>query len=157
MTQPTVINARVDSEVKDLLRKLAAKDGLSETQALEHAILDTAIARGVLLPGAASSSASLKDLERNLLPFLDSHKSMPPDNITRLTFLHIQGDVLLTSLHAAAITPNAPQILPSQRRKYVHQRLGRFIKDYLKLRAQDEVKLPKGSAELIQSFTRLIP
>ena len=43
-----------------------------------------------------------------------------------------------------------------QRRQFVHQRIGRSIKEFLGRESGDEVILPRGSDTLIRSYTKLI-
>jgi hypothetical protein len=54
----------------------------------------------------------------------------------------------------AAISPSTG-VRADKRRQFVHQRIGRFIKDYLGLVSVEEVTIPRGSDALIRGYTRL--
>jgi hypothetical protein len=76
-----------------------------------------------------------------------------PD-VTRTVFEWLQGAPRLMKVYEAAIAPpNGVQA--DKRRQFVHQRVGRFIKDHLGLVSLEEVTLPRGSGALIRGYTRL--
>ena len=69
-------------------------------------------------------------------------------------FNRIKESPSLMKVYEAAIAP-LPGIRSDKRRQFVHQRIGRFIKDYLGLVSLEEVTNPRGTDALIRGYTRL--
>ena len=74
--------------------------------------------------------------------------------MTLVVFNKLKESPRLMKVYEAAISPPRG-IRADKRRQFVHQRVGRFIKDYLGLVSVEEVTLPRGSDALIRGYTRL--
>lgn len=154
MTQSSVlISVRVDSSVAALLPRIAEEYGLTEALAVEKLIIEEAESLSLLPKG--SPTGALADLVEMVRRYLDGEPSLAHDqDVTRTVFDWIHTSPRCMKVYEAAITP--PQgIRPEKRRQFVHQRVGRFIKDHLGLVSLEEVTLPRGSDALIRGYTRL--
>ncbi len=156
MTNPSVsISIRIDAGIEDLLRKVAEEHGISVALLIEKLAVDEATALD-LLPKNDPRGALvvLVDEVRELL--VDpQHAYLAKDpDVTLSVFNKIKESPRLMKVYEAAISP-PKGIRADKRRQFVHQRLGRFIKDYLGLVSVEEVTLPRGSDALIRGYTRL--
>lgn len=107
-----------------------------------------------LLAADDPSIAFLKLLDRTAA-YLRSRKSHGED-ITLEWFRAIKTTPELLALHATAVRPTRG-ITEEKRRQYVHQRIGRFVKEHLGFESVREVVLPRDAGELIRSYTKLAP
>lgn len=67
----------------------------------------------------------------------------------------IKASTSLAKLHEETLVPPGARITTEQRRQFVHQRIGGYVKEYLGLKSGKEVVLPRGSEALIKSYTEL--
>lgn len=156
MTNPSVsLSIRIDKSIDDLLPKIANEHGLTVALLIEKLAVDEAAVLG-LLPKTDPRGAlvALVDEVRKLLDEpQNSYLAKDPD-VTLTVFNKIKESPLLMKVYEAAISP-PKGIRADKRRQFVHQRVGRFIKDYLGLVSVEEVTLPRGSDALIRGYTRL--
>jgi hypothetical protein len=148
-----LVSLRIDAAVAALLPRIAEEHGLNEALALEKLIVDKAASLGLVQKD--SPGAALVALLVSIRGHLDSTPALAKDpDVTRTVFEWLQRSPRLMKVYEAAIAPpNGVQA--DKRRQFVHQRVGRFIKDYLGLVSLEEVTLPRGSNSLIRGYTRL--
>lgn len=156
MTNPsTSLSVRIDAGIAQLLPKIAEEHGVTVALLIEKLAVDEAEQLG-LLPKNDPRGAllSLVDEVRNLINEpRNAYLSKDPD-VTLSVFNKIKDSPRLMKLYEAAISPQKG-MRADKRRQFVHQRVGRFIKDYLGLVSVEEVTLPRGSDALIRGYTRL--
>lgn len=156
MTNPSVsLSVRIDAAIADLLAKVAEEHGLSVALLIEKLAVDDAAELG-LLPKSDQRGA-LVALIHEVRSVLDDRRNAflarDPD-VTLTVFNMIKQSPRLMKVYEAAISP--PQgVRADKRRQFVHQRVGRFIKDHLGLVSVEEVTLPRTSSALIRGYTRL--
>lgn len=156
MTNPSVsCSVRLDAGIADLLSKVADEHGLSIGLLIEKLTVDEAAVLN-LLPKSDPRGAlvALVDEVRKLLDEpVNAYLAKDPD-VTLTVFNKIRESPRLMKVYEAAISP-PKGIRADKRRQFVHQRIGRLIKDYLGLVSVEEVTLPRGSDALIRGYTRL--
>jgi hypothetical protein len=150
-TSSVLFAIRIDKQVKDFVSIMATSDGLTEALFVERLLREEARSRR-LVP-ANDPGMAMMDLESEAALYLDGVRPIADEHVTRDLFAHIQGSPRLMALHGRAIRPPSSKIRAEKRRQYVHQRLGRFVKEYLGRRSLGEVLMPPGA--LIRSYTRL--
>lgn len=156
MTNPSVsLSIRIDKNIDDLLPKIADEHGLTVALLIEKLAVDEAAVLG-LLPKTDPRGALvvLVDEVRKLLDEPQNAYLAKDPDVTLTVFNKIKDSALLMNVYEAAISP-PKGIRADKRRQFVHQRMGRFIKDYLGLVSVEEVTLPRGSDALIRGYTRL--
>ena len=156
MTTPSVsLSVRIDAGIADLLPKVADEHGISVALLIEKLAVNEAAVLG-LLPASDFRGALvvLVDEVRKLLDDPQNAYLAKDPDVTLTVFNKIKESPRLMKVYEAAISP-PKGIRADKRRQFVHQRLGRFIKDYLGLVSVEEVTLPRGSDALIRGYTRL--
>lgn len=156
MTNPSVsLSLRIDAGIAELLPKVAEEHGLSVALLIEKLAVDEAGVLG-LLPKSDPRGAlvALVNEVRNLLDESQNAYLAKDPDVTLIVFNKIKDSPRLMKVYEAAISP-PKGITADKRRQFVHQRLGRFIKDYLGLVSVEEVTIPRGSDALIRGYTRL--
>jgi hypothetical protein len=156
MTNPSVsLSIRIDKSIDDLLPKIADEHGLTVALLIEKLAVDEAAVLG-LLPKTDPRGALvvLVDEVRKLLNEPQNAYLAKDPDVTLSVFNKIKESAHLMKVYEAAISP-PKGIRADKRRQFVHQRVGRFIKDYLGLVSVEEVTLPRGSDALIRGYTRL--
>jgi len=149
----TLISVRIDDAVAPLLPRIAEEHGLPEALTIEKLIIEEAEHLNLLPKGSPSSK--LVDLLDLIRQHLDSKPMLARDpDVTLTVFNWIREAPSRMKVYEAAITA-PPGVRADKRRQFVHQRVGRFIKDYLGLVSLEEVTLPRGSDALIRGYTRL--
>jgi hypothetical protein len=147
------LSMRIDTGIADLLRKIAEEHRMSVAMLIEKLVVDEAEALDLLPKGDPRRAlVTLVNEVRNLIdgkPYL----AKDPD-VTLSVFTIIKQSPRLMKVYEAAISPPTG-MRADKRRQFVHQRIGRFIKDYLGLVSVEEVTLPRGSDALIRGYTRL--
>lgn len=143
----------MDAAVAALLPRIAEEHGLTEALAVEKLIIEEAEHLGVAqknTPGGALI-ALLAEIRKHIenTPFL----ARDPD-VTLIVFNWIKMSPRLMKIYEAAIAP-PPGVRADKRRQFVHQRVGRFIKDHLGLVSLEEMTLPRDSDALVRGYTRL--
>jgi len=154
MTPSSVlVSLRIDAAVASLLPRIAEWNELTDALAFEKLLLDEAEHLGLVrknTPGGA-----LIALLEAIREHIDGSRSLPKNpDVTLMVFIWIKTTPRLLKLYEAAISP-PPGVRADKRRQFVHQRVGRFIKDHLGLVALEEVTLPRDSEALIRGYTRL--
>jgi len=148
-----LISVRIDGTVAALLPRIAEEHGLTEALAVEKLIIEEAENLSLLPQGSPTSA--LADLVELVREYLDKRPVLVHDqDVTLTVFNWILTTPPCLKVYEAAITA-PPGVRPEKRRQFVHQRLGRFIKDHLGLVSLEEVTLPRGSDALIRGYTRL--
>ncbi|MGA7742762.1 MAG: hypothetical protein WBP56_00245 [Polyangia bacterium] len=132
---------------------MATSDDVTEADFIEGLVLDEAWSRKLVQ--ADDPGISLMRLKREAKKYLAPVRATADEHVTRDLFAHIQATPRLFTYHEQAIRPPSAKVSPEKRRQYVHQRLGRFAKQYLGRKSLGEVLLPPGSGALIRSYTRL--
>jgi hypothetical protein len=156
MTNPSVsLSIRIDAGIADLLPKVADEHGLTVALLIEKLAVDEAVVLG-LLPKSDPRGALvvLVDEVRKLLDEPQNAYIAKDPDVTLVVFNKLKESPRLMKVYEAAISPPRG-IRADKRRQFVHQRVGRFIKDYLGLVSVEEVTLPRGSDALIRGYTRL--
>lgn len=156
MTNPSAsLSLRIDAGIADLLPKVADEYGLSVALLIEKLAVEEAAVLG-LLPKSDPRGALvvLVDEVRKLLDEPQNAYLAKDPDVTLVVFNKIKESPRLMKVYEAAISP-PKGIRADKRRQFVHQRVGRFIKDYLGLVSVEEVTLPRGSDALIRGYTRL--
>jgi hypothetical protein len=149
-----LLSIRMETSVIELLADVADQFGLTPAVTVEKLILDAASAHG-LLP-KHSPGAALIELMEKVVDLLKAHASRKSDpDVTRWVFEQIKDTPALLKLHTLALKPPSRDVTPDKRKQFVHQRLGRFVKDFLGLKSGREIILPRGSDALIRSYTQL--
>lgn len=156
MTNPSVsLSVRIDAAIDGLLSKVAEEHGLSVALLIEKLAVDEAEELG-LLPKSDRRGA-LVALIHEVRALLDDPQkaflARDPD-VTLTVFNAIKQSPRLMKVYEAAISPPSG-VRADKRRQFVHQRVGRFIKDHLGLVSVEEVTLPRTSSALIRGYTRL--
>ena len=149
----TLFAIRIDQQVKDLISTMASSDELTEADFVERLVREEARSRK-LVP-ADDPGMALMDLETEARKYLSGVRANADEHVTRELFEHIQRTPRLLKLHDLAIQPPSSKIRPEKRRQYVHQRLGRKVKQFLGRESLGEVLVGAGSGALIRSYTRL--
>lgn len=144
---------RIDQQVKDLISAMATSDQVTEASLIERLVLEEASSRKLLR--ADDPSLALMHLENEARKYLARVRATADEHVTRDLFAHIQSTPSLLRYHEQAIRPASAKVRPEKRRQYVHQRLGRFTKQYLGRTALGETLVPPASGALIRSYTRL--
>jgi hypothetical protein len=156
MTNPSVaLSVRIDAGIAELLPKVAEEHGITVALLIEKLAIDEAAELG-LLP-KSDTRAALVTLVDEVRKLLDDpqHAYLAKDpDVTLTVFTVIKDSPRLMKVYDAALSP-PKGIRADKRRQFVHQRVGRFIKDYLGLVSVEEVTLPRGSDALIRGYTRL--
>lgn len=148
-----LISVRIDSAVAALLPQIASEHGLTDALAIERLIIEEAESLSLLPKGSPTSS--LADLVEMVRRYLDGKPVLANDqDVTLTVFNWIRTSPRCMKVYEAAIIP-PPGVPPEKRRQFVHQRVGRFIKEHLDLVSLEEVTLPRGSEALIRGYTRL--
>ena len=150
----SLFSIRMETSIIRLLDEVADELGLTQAVTVEKLILAQASELQILPKG--SPSAALIALMEEVVQLLKkdgSHKSDP--DVTLWVFQQIKDVPALRKLHTLALKSPSRDVTPEKRKQFVHQRIGRFVKDYLGLKAGDEVILPRNSDALIRSYTRL--
>jgi hypothetical protein len=156
MANPAVsLSVRIDAGIADLLRQVADEHGLSVALLIEKLAVDEAAVLG-LLPKSDPRGALviLVDEVRKLLDEPQNAYLAKDPDVTLIVFNKIKESPRLMKVYEAAISP-PKGVRADKRRQFVHQRVGRFIKDYLELVSVEEVTLPRGSDALIRGYTKL--
>ena len=148
-----LLSQRIDSEAAKALARIAEEDQVTQAVSLEHLIFAEAMKRGWLRKDDSSVAfMALLDETATHLSKLQS----PGEDVTLEWFRTIKADGRLRKLHETAMRPPSAKITPEKRRQYVHQRLGRFVKEFLGYESGQEVVLARNADELIRSYTKLI-
>lgn len=147
---------RLDTAAIELLGQLAADFGLTEAITVEKLILDQAKAAGLVV--GDSPSLALIALLEEVGQILDKHGGLrsDPDVMLRI-YDRIRATPRLARLHAAALVPPSTDLPAEKRQQFVHQRIGRFVKDYLGLAPAEGAKSPLEKGTPRRSYTRLRP
>jgi hypothetical protein len=156
MSNPSVaLSVRLDASIADLLPKLAEEHKLNIALLIEKLVLRDAEDLG-LLPKSDPRAAlvGLVDEVRQLLDDKQNAYLAKDPDVTLTVFNMIKQLPRLMRQYEAAISP-PKGIRADKRRQFVHQRIGRFIKDHFGLISVEEVTLPRGSDALIRGYTRL--
>jgi hypothetical protein len=151
----TSLSVRIDAGIAALLPKIAEEHGITVALLIEKLAIDEAEGLG-LLPKNDPRGAlvALVDEVRALIDEpKNAYLAKDPD-VTLSVFNMIKDSPRVMKVYEAAIAP-PKGIRADKRRQFVHQRVGRFIKDYLDLVSAEEVTLPRGSDALIRGYTRL--
>ena len=156
MTNPSVsLSIRIDKSIDALLPKIADEHYLTVALLIEKLAVAEAEKLG-LLPKTDPRGAlvMLVDEVRKLLDEPHNAYLAKDPDVTLNVFIKIKQSALLMKVYEAAISP-PKGVRADKRKQFVHQRLGRFIKDHLGLVSVEEVTLPRGSDALIRGYTRL--
>jgi hypothetical protein len=136
-----------------LLRELAEARGVTDSVLVEHLTIEES--KRAKLIDDDDPRAAFKELSEEIVRYLDSRNGRFDEHVTLDVFNEIKKTRRLASLHASALKPPSRQVTAEQRRQFVHQRIGRLVKEHLGWESGDEVTLPRGSEALIRSYTRL--
>jgi hypothetical protein len=148
------VSLRIESGARDLFRELAEHHGITESVLLERLTIDEA-AR-VDLIGDKDPRLAFKRLLEEIAQHLTGRGSRIDEHVTLDVFNWIKATPHLLKLHGDALKPTGRAMTPEQRRQFVHQRIGRHIKEFLGRESDAEVILPRGSDALIKSYTKLV-
>ncbi len=156
MPNPSVpLSVRIDAGIAELLPRVAEEHGISVAILIEKLAVDEAEHLGLLPKG--DPRAALVELVDEVRTLLDdkqnAYLARDPD-VTLSVFNMILHTPRLMKLYEGAISP-PKGVRADKRRQFVHQRIGRFIKDHLGLVSVEEVTIPRGSDALIRGYTRL--
>jgi hypothetical protein len=151
-TEP--VSLRIETGARALFRELAEHHGVTESVLLEHLTIEEA-ARLKLI-GDKDPRIAFKRLLEEITEHLKGLGSKIDEDITLHVFNWIKETPRLLKMHEDALKPTGRAMTPEQRRQFVHQRIGRFIKEFLGRESGDEVILPRGTEALIRSYTKLI-
>ena len=144
---------RIDASVADLLPLLAQKYELTVPLLVERLIVDKADEEGMLAKG--DPRKALRDLVAEVGLFLDQNPALAKDpDVTLAVFEAIRTSPGRMKTYERAVAPSKG-VRADKRRQFVHQRIGRFVKDHFDLVSVEEVTLPRGSQALIRGYTRL--
>jgi hypothetical protein len=136
-----------------VLLQVAEEHGLTVAVLVEKLAIGEAEELGLLAKN--DPRGSLVKLITEIGKLLDRSTELARDqDVTLTVFNKIKESPRLKKLHDEALAP-PKNIRADKRRQFVHQRLGRFIKDYLGLIPVEEVTLPRASDALIRGYTRL--
>lgn len=156
MANPSVsLSVRIDAAIADLLPKVADKHDVSVALLIEKLTIDAAEVVG-LLPKSDPRGALvvIVDEVRKLLNEPQNAQLAKDPDVTLTVFNKIKDSPRLMNVYEAALVPPRG-VRGDKRRQFVHQRIGRFIKEYLGLVSVEEVTIPRGSDALIRGYTRL--
>jgi hypothetical protein len=152
-TASTHLQLRIDTAVADLIPALCNRHELDPPRLIEKLILEEAKEHRLVPTGDAGRA--LASLLASVEDLLNKHDYLAQDpDVTLTVFNEIKATPRLMRQYEAAISP-PKGVRPEKRRQFVHQRVGRFIKDYLGLVSVEERTLPRGSDALIRGYTRL--
>jgi hypothetical protein len=150
----SLLSLRMETSIIKVLAEVADELGLTPAVTVEKLILEKASEHG-LVPKHSPSVALIQLMEK-VAQLLDAHGSRRTDpDVTLWVFQQIKDSPALLGLHTLALKPPSRDVTPEKRKQFVHQRIGRFVKDHLGLKAGAEVILPRSSDALIRSYTRL--
>lgn len=156
MTNPSVsLSVRIDASIAELLPKVAEEHGITVALLIEKLAVDEAEGLGLLPKNDPRGAlvALIDEVRKLINEPQNAYLAKDPD-VTLSVFNKIKDAPRLMKVYEAAISP-PKGMRADKRRQFVHQRVGRFIKDYLGLVSVEEVTLSRGSDALIRGYTRL--
>lgn len=145
-----LLQLRVDEGVALVLERLATKLGCSDSTVVEHLLLDGAYKEGVI--GKDDPNLAMHYLLKKVATVLDS----------RPKFWQTTSDVVYQMFELIRKTPRYHEVYlvavgtDTKRKQYVHNRIGRYIKDHLGMESVGEVTLPRNSDALIRAYSKLV-
>lgn len=154
VSSTTPVSLRIESGARELFRELAEHHGVTESVLLEQLTVEEA-ARLDLISDKDPRVAYRRLLDE-IAEYLRGLGSRFDEHITRDVFNWIKETPRIFKMHENALKPASRAMTAEQRRQFVHQRIGRFIKEFLGCESGAEQILPRGSDALIKSYTRLI-
>lgn len=154
ISSTALVSYRIENSIHTLLRELAEERGVTESVLVEQLVVEEGQRSGMIKE--SDPRAAFQKLLGEIEGYLDSRRGRHDRAITLDVFNMIKDSTSLAKLHREALEPPSAGITSEQRRQFVHQRIGRYVKEYLGLESGREVVLPRGSEALIRSYTELV-
>jgi hypothetical protein len=154
-TSSTVpLSLRIESGVRDLFQELAEHHGLTESVLLEKLAIEEAARLDLI--GDRDPRLAFRRLLDEIAEYLKGVGGRFDEHVTLQVFTWIKETPHLLKMHENAVKPVSRAVTAEQRRQFVHQRIGRFIKEQLGCESGAEHVLARGAGALIKSYTRLL-
>ena len=138
-----LLQLRTEGWIVDLLEQIAKKRRQNTALVIETLITHAAVDEGLLTKD--SRKTSLLRLLEAVGELLDENGAQRSNaDVTLWVFQRIKDSSELVTLHKAALVPPSRGVTAEKRRQFVHQRIGRFVKEHLGLESGEEIILPRG-------------
>jgi hypothetical protein len=152
------VSFRIRTDIASKIRPLAQRQGVTDSRLIENLLLEALRDTELDDVDADDPNASLDSLLEQVKLFLEPRRGAGAlnEDVILEVFEEIRKSAALSKLHQAAIMPLLVSGLTGDgRRQFVHQRIARFTKTFLGMLSLHEVTLPRSSAALIRSYTKL--
>lgn len=158
MASTCVVSYRIRTDIAARVEEVAQRRGVSESRLIEELLMEAAVAANVSTVDPDDPNSALDELVEQVKELIAPRRGADAlnEDVILEIFNQMKQSPALSKLHDAAVVPPAMSGLTAEaRRKFVHQRIARFVKTFLGMRSLGEVTLPRGSEALIRSYTKL--
>jgi len=153
-----LVSFRIRNDIAGRIEELAKRRGVTGSRLVEELLIEAARAENLDTVDPDDPNSALDELLEQVKTIIEPRRGAGAlnESVILEVFNQIKASPALSKLHDAAIVPPpASGLTAESRRQFVHQRVARSIKTFLGMRSLGEVTLPRGSAALIRSYTKL--